>query len=366
MRMNKNTNVGTSTGTSTSIIITIIKVVSVFLILIIFNIIMYQYLSIEGNIRNIGNAENAKSTKSIEGFNQDTGVIDYTNRFKYKPYNIRLMYENTGEYPWNRHSINSSIPYDVNIKKEAVNVYYYEFDNKTFNDKLKQVFKSNCEELIIAVEGSKWNAWQNPKTLSDEGEKNRLKSYYDKIFEFTVKRLQSGIMDLPGEDKKQKIQIVHDIMLRYRTHATYPLYYMFDIDMILYRAGKFQGKHVKLVAVINGMNGMNGMNINIILTKIVGVVSEDNIVIYPYTSFDKLNITEYQQFVPSKYGAIDSETKNSRDNTFNVSDSYMNSEIETIMYKKLLEESIPEDVDISNNNFTPKPGELVKKNRCLL
>jgi hypothetical protein len=45
------------------------------------------------------------------------------------------------------------------------------------------VFKSNCEELIIAVEGSKWNAWQNPKTLSDEGEKNRLKSYYDKIFE---------------------------------------------------------------------------------------------------------------------------------------------------------------------------------------
>jgi len=44
----------------------------------------------------------------------------------------------------------------------------------------------------------------------------------------------------------------------------------------------------------------------------------------------------------------------------------MNSEIETIMYKKLLEENIPEDVDISNNNFTPKSDELVKKNRCLL
>ena len=247
-----------------------------------------------------------------------------------------------------------------------MNVYYYEFDNKTFNDKLKQVFKSNCEELIIAVEGSKWNAWQNPKTLGSVAEKDRLKSYYDKIFDFVAKRLQSGIMDLPGEDKKQKIQIVHDIMLRYRTHSVYPSYYMFDIDMILYRAGKFQGKHVKLVAVISGMNGMNGVNINIILTKIVGVVSEDNIVIYPYTSFDKLNITEYQQFVPSKYGVIDSDTKNSRDNTFNVSDTYMNSEIETIMYKKLLEESIAEDVDISNNNYTPKPGELVKKNRCLL
>jgi hypothetical protein len=355
--MNKNKGM----DTTMNILITIAKVVSILLILGIFNIIMYHYLTIEGSIRNIGAADNAP--KSIERFNQNTGTIDYTNRFKYKPYNIRLMYENTGDYPWNRHSINSSIPYDVNIKKEAVNVYYYEFDNKTFNNKLKQVFKSNCEELIIAVEGSKWNAWQNPKTLTDKAEKDRLKSYYDKIFDFSVKRLQSSIMDLPGEDKKQKIQIVHDIMLRYRTHSVYPSYYMFDIDMILYRAGKFQGKHVKLVAV---MNGMNGMNINIILTKIVGVVSEDNIVIYPYTSFDKLNVTEYQQFVPSKYGAIDSETKNSRDNTFNVSDTYMNSEIETIMYKKLLEESIPEDVDISNNNFTPNPGELVKKDRCLL
>jgi hypothetical protein len=167
-------------------------------------------------------------------------------------------------------------------------------------------------------------------------------------------------MDLPSEDKKQKIQIVHDIMLRYRTHKVYPSYYMFDIDMILYRAGKFQGKHVKLVAITNGTI------INVILVKIVGVVSEDNIVIYPYTSFDKLNITDYQQFIPSKYGTIESDTKNSSENTFNVSDTYMNSEIETIMYKKLLEENIPEDVDISNNNFTPKSDELVKKNRCLL
>ena len=333
------------------IMITIIKVISVILIIVIFNIIIYQYVSLTMSI---------EKPVNIEKFNQNTGEIDYENQFKYKPYNIRLMYENTGEYPWNRHTINSSIPYDVNIKKEAVNVYYYEFDNKTYNDKLKEVFKSKCEELIIAVEGSEWDDWVNPKILSDNSEKNKLVSYYDKIFEFVIKRLNSDIMDLPSEDKKQKIQIVHDIMLRYRKHKVYPSYYMFDIDMILYRAGKFQGKHVKLVAITNGTI------INVILVKIVGVVSEDNIVIYPYTSFDKLNITEYQQFIPSKYGVIESDTKNSSENTFNVSDAYMNSEIETIMYKKLLEENIPEDVDISNNNFTPKSDELVKKNRCLL
>ena len=317
-----------------NIIINIIKIISTLLIILIFNIIIYQYLSINNN---------------IEKFNQDTGDINYENKFKYKPYNIRLMYENTGEYPWNRHTINSSIPYDVNIKKEAVNVYYYEFDNKTFNNKLKEIFKSNCEELIIAVEGSEWNKWENPKTIKDNNEKNKLKSYYDKIFDFAVKRLNSEIMNLPGEDKKQKIQIVHDIMLRYRKHKSYPLYYMFDIDMILYRAGKFQGKHIKLVVITNGIH------INVILVKIIGVVSEDTIVIYPYTSYDKLNITDYQQFIPLKYGTVENDTKNSSENTFNISDKYMNSEIESIMYKKLLEENIPEDVDISNNNFIHKP-----------
>ena len=316
-----------------NILTNIIKIISILLILLIFSIVIYRYLSIDSN---------------IEMFNQDTGDINYENKFKYKPYNIRLMYENTGEYPWNRHTINSSIPYDVNIKKEAVNVYYYEFDNNTFNSKLKEVFKSNCEELIIAVEGSEWNNWINPKTLKDTNEKNMLKSYYDKIFEFAIKRLNSPIMNLPGEDKKQKIQIVHDIMLRYRKHKLYPSYYMFDIDMILYRSGKFQGKHIKLVAITNGTI------INVILANIVGVVSEDNIVIYPYTSYDKLNITDYHQFIPLKYGTVENDTKNSSENTFNISDKYMNSEIENIMYKKLLEENIPEDVDISNNNFISK------------
>lgn len=340
------------------ILITISKVLSILLILTVFNFIIYQYLTMDKEKDKDAGA--GATATVVEKFNQDTGAIDYNNRSRYKPYNTRLMYENTGEYPWNRHSINSSIPYDVNVKREAVNVYYYEFDNKTFNDKLKQVFKSNCEELIIAVEGSEWNAWRNPKILRDTGEKNKLKSYYDAIFEFVVKKLQSSIMDLPSEDKKQKMQVVHDIMLRYRTHRRYPSYYMFDIDMILYRAGKFQGKHIKLVAITNGTT------INIILTQIVGVVSEDNIVLYPYNPFDKLNDTDYQQFIPSRYGTVESDTKNSRENTFNVSDAYMNSEIEKIMYKKLLEENIPEDVDISNNNFTPRAEELVKKDRCLL
>jgi hypothetical protein len=42
----------------------------------------------------------------------------------------------------------------------------------------------------------------------------------------------------------------------------------------------------------------------------------------------------------------------------------MNKEIENILYKKLLEENIPEDIDVSNNNYIPKKEEIIKRDRC--
>src|SRR6056300_1835632 len=65
--------------------------------------------------------------KNVEKFNMNEGKIRYTNPLKYRASNTRIMYNNTGELPWNRHIINSSIPYDINIKTEAQNVYYYEY-----------------------------------------------------------------------------------------------------------------------------------------------------------------------------------------------------------------------------------------------
>lgn len=290
--------------------------------------------------------KNYLNSESIENFSLTSSSVNYDNPFKYRASNTRIMYNNTGELPWNRHLINSSIPYDIEIKREAENVYYYEYDNETYANKLKELFKSNCEELIIAVEGNVWNDWENPKKLNDQLLKNKLLSYYDKIMEFIENRLKtSQIMDLPGYDKKIKIQIVHDIMLRYRINYDNNKYIMFDIDMILYRPGKFQGKHVKLVVITDGNR------INIILAKIIGVISEDRIVLHPYRGYDFMNSTKFNQYVPMKYGMIDTDVKASRDNAFELSDEYMNSEIEKIMYNKLLAENIPEDIDISNNNY---------------
>jgi hypothetical protein len=322
------------------------NLISVVIIIILFYIVITIYLQ--------------KELYNVENFAMNDKGVSYNNPFKYRASNTRIMYNNTGTLPWNRHIINSSIPYDVNIKKEAVNVYYYEFDNKTYNDKLKEVFKTNCEELIIAIEGNEWDDWKIPKKEKDMIVINNLVKYYNKVYDFLYEKLNNNpIMYLPSEDKQQNIQIVHDLMIRYRTHSNYTEYYMFDIDLILYRAGKFQGKHVKVVAITNGVD------INIIFVKIIGVISEDNIVLHPYKGVDNMNNYDFGQYVPMKYGTVESNDKNSSENSFNISDEYMNSEVENIMYRKLLIENIPEDIDISNNNYIPKKEELIKHNKCL-
>jgi hypothetical protein len=174
-------------------IIILYNILSIILIVVIFFLVIKRYLK--------------DTEKNIETFNMNSDAINYENRFKYLPSNTRIMYENTGEYPWNRHIINSSIPYDVNVKKEAVNVYYYEFDNNTYDEKLKEVFHNNCNELIIATEGNNWSNWMQPKLEKDNVKIELLLNYYKKIYKFIDEKLNnSKIMDLPGKDAKQKIQ----------------------------------------------------------------------------------------------------------------------------------------------------------------
>ena len=101
------------------------NLISIIIVIIMYFIVIQKYIN---------------SDKTVENFNMNESTIRYNNLFKYKPSNARIMYNNTGELPWNRHIINSSIPYDIDIKPEAQNVYYYEFDNKTYAEKLKKLF----------------------------------------------------------------------------------------------------------------------------------------------------------------------------------------------------------------------------------
>ena len=147
-------------------------------------------------------------------------------------------------------------------------------------------------------------------------------------------------MKLQGKDNNHKIQIVHDLMKRYKANKDDKNYYLFEIEMILYREGKLQGKHIKFIAV------SNGININIIDIRIVGVISEDNIALYPYVASDATNNDNYDIFVPEE--RILKYTNEIQDTELNIYDKNINKELDDILYKKIINEYNYEDEDLSN------------------
>lgn len=331
------------------IIISGVKIISVIIIIIIFVLLLKNYI--------FDFINNNKILETFESLDTEKKEL-----FDIVPYNTRILYNNRGELPWNRHSISSSVPYDITVKKEASNAFYYEFNNAEYDLKLKEIFKNNCEDLIIATDGNNWSKWIDPKKLDDkddEKEIDKIVSYYELIFNIVKDKLNNtDIMDLPGDiNNPKKIQIVHDVMNRYRYNIDKKNYYIFDIEMILYRAGKLQGKHIKLIATTNGVS------INIIVIKIIGVISEDNIVLYPYTGTDVLNKKnmEFDIFAPTEFGNIVSTKTNyntilselDKETDFDTIRSGLdwdvNNNVEQIMYDKLLKDYNEEDADKSNS-----------------
>lgn len=269
---------------------------------------------------------------------------------KYKPANTRIAYYNIGDYPWNRHTISSSIPYDIKLKDNNDIMPYYEFDNDTYNKKLKEVFNSSNEELIIAMEGTEWSHWNNPKKIANTEEINKLIAYYELILSVIYERLQNNnIFDISSNDSK--IQIVHDLMKRYKYNINNREYNLFDVELILYRDGKVQGKHVKLFAITDGKK------VHIIAIRVIGVISEDNIMLFPYVANDTMNSIGFDIFIPE--GQFNTITNHNIDS---INDSHVKGEIEDIMYKKLLENYDYEESDISNNSYNPEKKIILRDN----
>lgn len=276
----------------------------------------------------------------------------------YKAYNTRLNYRNTGENPWDRHFIYNSLPNDVIIKYD--NAYYYEYGNDEYEQKLRKIFNNDCKKLIVAVEGTKWSNWINPRCVISSTDnscetkitKDLIIEYYNKIFTYISNKINdSDKLILPDDlltNKKVKIQIVHDILKRYRININQKEYMMFDIEMILYRENKQHGKHIKFYVV------SNNIDINVIVVKILGLVSEEQIGMHPVLaidSFDDLN-KDFGIFIPEG-----NNLKKIQKDPINYNEIYEGTEkltdslLEEQLYNKLEKNYDAELVDNKNVNY---------------
>lgn len=185
--------------------------------------------------------------------------------------NAELEYRNKEKGIFNRHKIHNTIPTDKKIKYK--NAYYYEYDNKEYEKRLKETFKK--EECF--VDKLNFKDWKREPSIY-------INSIYQKIYEYLYEKINNS--EYLKLEESEKIQIVHDYLNRYKFSKEEDVFIL-DLDLILYREFKNHGKHVNLQIAHNPNNN----NFNVFFVNIKGIINEDKLHIYPVNHYDPINIS---------------------------------------------------------------------------
>lgn len=189
-------------------------------------------------------------------------------------YNASLQTTNTGPEVWQRHPIQTSVLNDMNFKFKKA--YNYELENDAYLKALKKTFaiQHNClneqdfgvvEPVNLVVPPSVIDAYQTALTVIGE----KLKT--------------SEFLKLP-DGLNVPTQIVHDKLISYQRHKTIPSVIL-NMEAILYREGKYHGKHIGLTVQANKQKGF--WEILVLDVWINGVVFEDQIGLFPVQANDQ-------------------------------------------------------------------------------
>ena len=180
-------------------------------------------------------------------------------QFSILPSNQSLQISNKTDELIDRHPIDS-IPYDIQLKNQYKNAYYYELNNEDYLTFLKNYFVTCIDGLPDFTEVE----WDNLSNIE------HVKGFYNQSYQFISNRM----------DKKD-IQIVHDVLNRYKIKDNK---YMFDVDFILYRNGKINGKHINMIIFQDYTKTI------VLHVSIKGIVGEDKIYMHPVELYQKQNI----------------------------------------------------------------------------
>ena len=207
-------------------------------------------------------------TKYYEAFEED-----------YPGYNSTIQYANMSPDIRDRHPIHSVLTNQLNFRyKKAHN---YELENKAYTDALKTTFKLKnvCLPTQDYTEQQPLNRTL-PASIEDA---------YKKTVSYVDQNIKgSSHFDLPDGSAQvvNPIQMVHDRLIAYQVHKTIPDDYLLYIDFILYRDGKYHGKHVRSIAHVQKNKGWN---ITILDIWVKGVIFEDQIALFPTVGNDVYN-----------------------------------------------------------------------------
>uniref|UniRef100_A0A6C0CST3 Uncharacterized protein n=1 Tax=viral metagenome TaxID=1070528 RepID=A0A6C0CST3_9ZZZZ len=212
----------------------------------------------------------------------------------YPGYNTTIQYANMSPDIRDRHPIHSVLTNQLNLRYKKA--YNYELENNAYTDALKKTFKL-MKKCIPTQDYTEEQPLNRTLPVSIEDAYKLTVSYIDQNIK------SSSHFDLPDGSVQvvNPIQIVHDRLISYQIHKTIPNDYLLTIDFILYRDGKYHGKHVRSVSHVQKNKGWT---INVLDIWVKGVIFEDQIALFPVVGND-INNTNVDlsaaEFTGAKY-----------------------------------------------------------------
>lgn len=243
--------------------------------------------------------------------------VNAADKFFAYPSNADFKQINSNSDATGRAPMQDSVSMSTHVKYR--NAYYYEYDNGEYLDGLNSIFNVGA----YTYNPSEWNTYKlgasgsvdlDPATTHVPPDV--LIAYDNCINTFTqlLNRDHNNALLLP-DTNFIPIQVVHDVLRTYGMHKTIKNYYLFDIEAILYRQSKYQGKHIGMRVTYN--NDTN--TLNVIQIGIIGVVAEDKIGMFPVVAqnpfdIDQLSatLTTYPEIIPAGDYSIVSNKTNSK------------------------------------------------------
>jgi hypothetical protein len=248
------------------------------------------------------------------------------------------------EYNKNLYST-SSIPYDIIVKYDNMNIYDY--GNDELNMKFLKVFHITYQKEIKYIEGIEWTSWINDNSYPYSFIIHEFIHVLNTNKEFRLKRFDD------------KFQIIRHTLNRYKISKD-GNNHLLDIDIIIYRPHRPTARHVKIICVTS-----QGMPVEYLLVKIIGVLTQKEIFDYKngydYKSYElsqkpffnysssrenegllympsidtEVNNGEYMEYIPNKI--INYELN---EFIYDPVDKLTNSAIQSNLYNKLLKDLI--------------------------
>lgn len=245
--------------------------------------------------------------------------------FDILPSNSRTNYKNIGIYSWTNSSI-QSIPTDIVI--DDTNSNYYELDNNKYLSKLKDAFLINNDKLIKITNNIIWSKWIYPNDARSD-ENDILANKYSQIYNYILNNIKKNI--------DNDIDIIKDKFKCYRYNKLNKNEILIDMDILLYRKNKLNGKHCNLLVTINNNT------IDVVYIKIIGIVNQD--VMQEIRGHD-INNDNISTFITSSL--LGQKIHDYQDTIYNITDDYTNNNIETILYNTIIKNNDNEKDDYNN------------------